>query len=126
MKKITILFIMSIISISVFANSTSLEYGDPENSITVEINPVNEPSTTMEFSFVTPQELYNFDIESKINEMKWGELKGDLCTASLTVTVSVGAARTYASATVTVEGIACGEIAATVKTLRAQLKEALK
>lgn len=54
---------MSFISISAFANSTSLRCADSNNTISAEINPVNPPSTIMALSFATSEDLYVFDRE---------------------------------------------------------------
>lgn len=117
---------MSIFSLTSFANAANPELTAADNAIFVEINSNNQPATILEFHFETSEDLFAFDLESKINEVLSGRSNDNFCLSSISLTVSVGAGKTYASATVTVEDVPCSEIAATVKLLKAQLKEALK
>ena len=117
---------MLFLTISTTANSNSVIIEELHNSISIVINKLNEPSMTVVFKFATPKELYSFDIENAVNEILWEEFSEDFCTASVTVTVSVGYNSTYATATVSVNNVPCNEIAATIKRLKNELKAALK
>ncbi len=126
MKKVAILLIMSIFSMSTFANTTMLADPGLTNTIKVEINQLDRPPLTLALSFNTSEELYAFDIAGKIQSMVDVPSNADFCTTSISLTVSVGAGRTYVSATVTAKDVPCEQVGAIIELLRAQLKAALK
>lgn len=121
MKKIVLLFVMALMSLSTFAINL-----EKDNVLTIEIIENAESQTTLELKFESPEELFLFDVENQINKFYQEKNFGELCTAPITVTVRIGVDSTYAEASVTVEGVSCDAIASEINRLKAELKAALQ
>ncbi len=120
------LFIMFVsISVSNYANFliTTPESNEPINSITIKFNSDTSDYGKIELNFDSMDSLMNYDLSTLLEKHTFAD---DVCTASITVTVSVGVGSTYASATATVDGIPCDQIAQTIAALRKELKLALQ
>lgn len=125
MKKIFLFIAIASISISSFANSlvTTTDSNEPINNITINLNSDSLDLNKIELNFDSKEDLMNYDLESGLEKY---DLEAAECTASISVTESVGVDSTYVSVTVTAEGIPCSEIVATVKKLKQQIQDAIE
>ncbi|AMC10739.1 hypothetical protein Lupro_05555 [Lutibacter profundi] len=93
---------------------------NPVENVKLEVKTMSETETTvMNINFNSFEDFNSFNTSQL-------DISDDECTASVSVTVSVGVGSTYASATVSASGIPCDEIGATIKRLKAQALAALK
>lgn len=123
MKKIVLLFAIALTTLTSFANTGNEEA--LKNSIKIELNSQNQENDIIEFNFDSKEELIKFDINNALNNLSIDLSKDEECTASISVTVSVGVDSTFVAVTVTAEGIPCSDIVAEIKKLKAQIKDAM-
>lgn len=123
MKKIVLLFAIALSTLTSFANTVN--ENALKNSIKIELNSENQENNIIEFNFDSKDELIKFDVKEALNNLSVDLVEDEECTASISVTVSVGVDSTYVAVTVTAEGIPCSDIVAEIKKLKAQIEDAM-
>ncbi|MEO8933029.1 MAG: hypothetical protein ABI295_01875 [Xanthomarina sp.] len=92
---------------------------NPNENVKLELKTVSKTETTViNIDFNSFADFNSFNPE-QLN------VSEDFCTTSISVTVSVGVGSTYESTAITAEGVACDEVGATIKKIKAQAITAL-
>lgn len=125
MKNIFSIIVIALLSITNYTNASELRINnsstDLNNGIEIIINANDNEIKSINFDFNSATDLENFDLNKGLSEFLIDIDSLDECTASITVTVSVG----VVSVSATVDGIACEDIISEAKRLISALKEML-
>ena len=108
------------VSFAFAANLNSNLNPNPNENVELEVKITSEAETSvMSIDFSSFEDFNSFDV----NQLEI--VDSELCTASVSVTVSVGVGSNYVSVTMTADNIPCDEIATTIIMLIARVVAAV-
>lgn len=124
MKKLFLFIAVASIGISSFANTlvTKTNTNEPVNKITITLDCEALDYNKIELNFDSKDDLMDYDLKTELEKYN---LKNIECTASISVTVSVGIDANFVAVTVTAEGIPCSDIVAEIKKLKDQIQDSM-